>query len=235
MLRAAWRSAGNAPHRNLCQYLALTLTPFPFPIDFTDPMGLEDIRVSQDLDILGAKASLNSLRAALAAGDHKARSQLIQQAFDRRGQPFGKPVLQTDSRGKDVFNRGERVTQTRRNSDGTLARTGAATSTRELETGRSDEGTRAIGKGHVHLDVTGKDISKFSDIDYKAATEGKIIYKVNESNPSQVLRLTPQTNLNDAPTVKPVDPKLIENLIKGTKDKLQDVGNAENGFNPKPR
>ena len=129
------------------------------PEDHTDPMGLEDIQISEEMDRLGAQASLNSLRAALAAGDHIARMQLVQAAI--HGSNQGRPVLQ------NRFYTGEMKTESRREPTGELARKGSGFTTNLLEgKAKADPGYKALAPGHVHLDVTGKpnegsDFSKY--------------------------------------------------------------------------
>jgi RHS repeat-associated protein len=201
------------------------------PVDFTDPMGLEDIAISRDLDKLGVQASINSLRAAIAAKDGMGRSQLIQQ---RVNGGLNKPVLQ------NKINVGEKKTETRRDSNGHFLN-GAATRSVMEEGGKPDTGFGEIGRGHVHMNLSGNGEAKFSDRDIKLATgdssngtRGEPVWRVDESNPGQVYRLTPQTNPGEAPTINKIDVNQFDpSILKGIQEAQKDSANAEHGINPK--
>jgi hypothetical protein len=163
-------------------------------------MGLEDVEISRDADFLGALASFNSLNAARHADDRDGRSQVVQQGPAQSG----KLSLQAK------INLGEVIkTETRREADGSPARTGAATHSHKLEKGVADKEYKAYGKGHVHRDVTANENPNFSIYDRAEAVKQRVVWKVNESNPNQVLRYTPQKNSHDEPTVREVADEIV--------------------------
>jgi RHS repeat-associated protein len=183
------------------------------PIDFTDPMGLDDIAISGEMDRLGAQASYNSLQAAEAAfkqsGRWAGQSQLIQHRVDASGRPSGRPELQ------QKLNEGKPKTETRRDADGRPARTGSAFHSSMEEGGRADPGYKEDARGHVHLDKVGLGTRDWSPQDKdlargdpKTARQGEPVYRIDQSDPGKVLRLTPQTNPNQAPTTRLVTPLL---------------------------
>lgn len=70
-----------------------------------------------------------------------------------------------------------------------------------------DNGSNPAGVGHAHMDQTGKADSNFSDADRETARDsadrpGIPVYKLNESNPTRVYRLTPQVDYRDEPTIR---------------------------------
>lgn len=162
------------------------------PINRNDPFGLIDREISRELDKLGIQASKNSLEAAKNAGDGVGRSQAIQEKD-------GKLSL------NDKIAKGSNETVVKfvggRWKEYTLQKEKAA----------FDQGTKAAGVGHAHMDKTGKANPNFSDADKNTARgsagqPGIPVYKVNESNPNQILRLTPQVDYRDEPTSRPVSP-----------------------------
>ena len=83
------------------------------------------------------------------------------------------------------------------------------TVTTQKEEAPVDPGHTPVGVGHAHMDKTGKADPGFSKADKDTARGSKgepgiPVYKVNESNPSQILRLTPQVDYRDEPTIRPV-------------------------------
>lgn len=74
-----------------------------------------------------------------------------------------------------------------------------------------DAGHEAAGVGHVHQDTSIKADKRFSATDVGTAqgskgVPGLPVYKVNESNPSIVIRLTPQVDYHDTPTERVISP-----------------------------
>jgi RHS repeat-associated protein len=157
------------------------------PVNRSDPFGLVDIDISPQLDALGIKASDNSLAAAK---DGYPRSQLIQSTNGQLS--LQNKINQAVAVKQQQFNR-------------------LAPSVMMEERAKPDEGSTAAGKGHVHMDKTGRPApsdSDFSKKDYaeargdaKKGLIGLPIYKVNQSDPSRVDRLTPQKDPNDKPTI----------------------------------
>jgi RHS repeat-associated protein len=162
------------------------------PVNKSDPFGLEDQAISRELDRLGSEASRNSLKEALRGKDGKERSQLVQKKE-------GKLSLQ------DKFNKGEDVEK--RKHEGGRWKTVIESQKAEA---KADPGYEPAAVGHVHMDKTGTPkhhSPKFSeDIDKPLARSGMPVYKVNESDPGHVYRLTPQVNPDDEPTIRLVRP-----------------------------
>ena len=163
------------------------------PVNRSDPFGLIDRDIDRELDRKGVEASLNSLKAVQEAKDGAARSQAIQEKD-------GKLSLGKITKGKtddEVIKRS--------------APGGFRTYHLQKEGAIVDKGSNAAGVGHVHMDKTAKADPNFSDADYgtargSAGHPGTPVYKVNESNPSRILRLTPQADYRDEPTIRPVSP-----------------------------
>ncbi|MEY2482620.1 MAG: hypothetical protein QOK24_1148 [Verrucomicrobiota bacterium] len=156
------------------------------PVNRNDPFGFEDILISAALDNLGIQASLNSLSASLAAKDGTDRSQLVQEKGGNLSlqQRFNVGVLKEEKVG--VMGR----FQTRLS---------------QQETAQVDTGHTEKGVGHVHMNKTGQPRphdSEFSKDDRAQARAGTPVYKVNESDPNRIDRLTPQTNAKDPLTIK---------------------------------
>lgn len=165
------------------------------PIDFTDPMGLEDIYISAAMDRLGIQASLNSRAASMNAGDGHDRSQLIQ----AKG---GHLSLQNKFwAGQD---------QRTHKFEGGRWKTYVVG---QRENAYADKGHTTKGVGHVHMDKTGQPAphgpewtigpnSDMSTAQGSAGQPGQPVYKVLESNANTVYRLTPQKDTRDTPTEK---------------------------------
>ena len=158
------------------------------PVNRNDPTGLIDREIDKEVDKLGKDASLNSLQEAKKDGI--GRSQAIQEKDGKR------------SLGS-IFGKGERVVE-QKLIGGRLQKI-----TTQKEGAPIDPEHKGLGVGHAHMDKTGKADPGFSDADYDTArgskdNPGKPVYKVNESNPSQILRLTPQVDYHDEPTIRPV-------------------------------
>jgi len=158
----------------------------------SDPFGLIDKDIDKDLDQKGIEASQNSLKAAKDAGDHIGRSQVVQEKDGQRslGSKFGKG--ETSVEQKMINGRLQPITT-------------------QKEKAPVDDGHKAVAVGHAHMDATGKADPRFSGADIARARgsvtdPGIPVYKVNESNPSQILRLTPQVDYRDEPTIRPVSP-----------------------------
>ena len=156
------------------------------PVNRSDPFGFEDIPISLQLDNLGIQASLNSLSASLGAKDGLDRSQLVQQQN-------GHLSLQ------QKFNVGV-TKETKAFVHGRFQ-----TKISQQETAKTDKGHTEKAVGHVHMDKTGEPhphSPEFSGDDRAQARAGTPVYKVNESDPNRVDRLTPQTNQKDPLTIK---------------------------------
>jgi RHS repeat-associated protein len=157
------------------------------PVNKNDPFGLEPIEISIRLDQLGIQASDNSLRAS---SDGYPRSQVIQQTN-------GQLSLQ------NKINEGVPVKVPGYGS--------VVPKVMMEEKAEPDKGSTLAGIGHAHMDQTGrpaKSESSFSKKDYAAATGDKKkgligvpIYKVNQSDPTRVDRLTPEKTPGDKPTI----------------------------------
>ncbi len=177
------------------------------PVDNVDPMGLEDIYVSPEMDRLRVQASLQSRAASIAAHDGLDRSQVIQEKGGHL------------SLGK-TFWTGE--TETTHKFEGGRWRTYVS----QRETAYADEGHAAKGIGHVHMDKTGKPAphdpawSRTDEATARGSKDhaGRPVYKVLESDPTKVERLTPQTNLKDAPTTKVINAQQFQFQIQKGKD-----------------
>jgi hypothetical protein len=83
--------------------------------------------------------------------------------------------------------------------------------TTQKEKVEADPGHKPVAVGHAHMDVTGKADPNFTEADYveaqgSATKAGIPVSKVNESNPGQILRLTPQVDYHDLPTIRSVSP-----------------------------
>jgi hypothetical protein len=144
------------------------------PVDRSDPMGLADIAVSSELELYGVMAAINSYRAVHAARDGLGRAQLV----IARGTHFQLGAKSTAEIKPEtpIF--------------GKLSK-GAY----QTESYGASELAGAKAVGHVHTDVTGrpgKTISVFSQDDQITTQRGTVVYKINESDPSQVQRLAPQ-------------------------------------------
>jgi RHS repeat-associated protein len=159
------------------------------PVNRSDPSGLIDRNIPSELDKKGVEASQNCLKAAIAAGDHTGRSQGIQEKDgkfslnNKISKGINQIIKKFESRFKDYILQKERA--------------------------EYDEGYNPAGVGHVHMDKTGKADTAFSDADKSTARgsaghPGIPVYKINESNPNQVLRLTPQVDYRDEPVARPV-------------------------------
>lgn len=158
------------------------------PINRSDPFGLIDREIDKDLDKKGVDASKNSLEEAKK--DSIGRSQAVQEKDGKRSlaSKFGKCEKTVEK--KLIGGRLQPVTT-------------------QKEKAPVDAGHKPVAVGHAHMDKTGKADPNFSGADYDtargSATEPGIpVYKVNESNPSQILRLTPQVDYHDEPTIRPV-------------------------------
>jgi RHS repeat-associated protein len=165
------------------------------PVNKSDPLGLIDREIDQQIDGLGAQASRNSLQESLKHKDGTDRQQLVQEKDGRRS------LQQRFTAGKE---------EKRREIDmkGTIK---FRTRTYRVERSKPDEGHKVVAVGHVHMDKTGKppSDSAFSTLDYDKARgsrdePGIPVYKVNESNPAVILRLTPQVDYHDEPTIRPI-------------------------------
>jgi RHS repeat-associated protein len=162
------------------------------PVNRNDPFGLIDRDIDKDLDKKGIEASQNSLKAAKDAGDHTGRSQAVQEKDGKRSlaSKIAKGSPKTEKRM--IGGRMQTVTT-------------------QTEETRPDPGHTPVGVGHAHMDKTGKGDPDFSKADRDTARGSKgepgiPVYKVNESNPSQILRLTPQVDYHDEPTIRAVSP-----------------------------
>jgi RHS repeat-associated protein len=160
------------------------------PVNRSDPFGLIDREIDKDLDKKGVEASQNALKAAKDAGDHAGRSQAVQEKDGKRSlaSKIAKGSPKTEKRM--IGGRMQTVTT-------------------QTEEAPVDPGHTPVGVGHVHMDKTGKGDPNFSKADKDTARGSKgepgiPVYKVNESNPSQILRLTPQVDYHDEPTIRPV-------------------------------
>jgi RHS repeat-associated protein len=160
------------------------------PVNRSDPFGLIDRDIDKDLDKRGVEASQNSLKEAKA--DSIGRSQVVQEKDGQRslGSKFGKG--ETSVEQKMVNGRLQPITT-------------------QKEKAPVDDGHKAVAVGHAHMDATGKAETRFSGADIarakgSATDPGIPVYKVNESNPSVILRLTPQINYRDEPTIRQVSP-----------------------------
>jgi RHS repeat-associated protein len=162
------------------------------PVNRSDPFGLIDRDIDRELDKKGVEASQNSLNAANVAGDHTGRSQGIQEKDGKYS--LNDKIVKGANETVKKFEGG-------RFKEYTL----------QKEKAEYDKGTNPAGVGHAHMDKTGKADPSFSDADKNTARgsaghPGIPVYKVNESNPSQILRLTPQIDYRDEPTIRPVSP-----------------------------
>jgi RHS repeat-associated protein len=173
------------------------------PMDFTDPMGLDDIYISPEMDRLGVQASLNARAASIAARDGIDRSQVIQEKGGHLS------LAKTFGTGEN---------ETSHKFEGGRWRTYVS----QKETAYADEGHAAKGIGHVHMDKTGQPAPHdpaWSKTD-KATAQGskdhvgRAVYKVLESDPTKVERLTPQTNPKDAPTTKTLNAQQFQFQIQ---------------------
>ncbi len=155
------------------------------PVNRADPFGLIDIKIDRELDKLGGQASLNSLKEA-ANGAPAGVSQAVQEKNGKLslGSTFGKSEIVTEK--QLIGGRLQTVTTLK-------------------ETAKSDEGHKVVAVGHVHQDKSIHAGPGFTKTDYKTAQgseghPGQPVYKVNESNPSVIIRLTPQVDYHDTPT-----------------------------------
>jgi RHS repeat-associated protein len=163
------------------------------PVNRSDPTGLIDREIDKDLDKKGAEASRNSLAAALQAKDKTSRSQ----AVEEKG---GKLSLGKITKGKT--------------DEAVIKRPvpgGFKNYHLQKEGAIVTRGTNPVAVGHAHLDDSAKADPEFSEADKQTARgsaehPGIPVYKVNESNPSRILRRTPQVDYRDEPTVRPVSP-----------------------------
>ena len=160
------------------------------PVNRSDPFGLIDREIDRELDKLGSQASLNSLKEA--KNDTVGRSQAVQEKDGQRSL-------------SSKFGKGERTVEQK------LIGGRLQPVTTQKEKAPVDDGHKAVAVGHVHKDVTGKAETRFSQADIDTAKGSKAepgipVYKVNESNPSQILRLTPQVDYRDEPTIRLVSP-----------------------------
>jgi RHS repeat-associated protein len=155
------------------------------PVYNADPYGLIDREIDPQVDKLGVQASLNSLKQA-ANGAPAGVSQAVQQkdGMLSLGSQFGKSEIVTEK--KLIGGRLQTVTTLK-------------------ETAKSDPEHQVVAVGHVHQDKSIHAGPEFSATDYGTAQgseghPGKPVYKVNESNPSVIIRLTPQVDYHDTPT-----------------------------------
>jgi RHS repeat-associated protein len=185
--------AGTAPEAFTTSEMNLYRYCGDDPVNRNDPFGLIDREISRELDKKGAEASQNSLEAAKKAGDGVGRSQAIQEKN-------GKLSLGRITKGK--------------NGDEIIKKSvpgGFRSYLLQKEGAVVDKGSNPAGVGHVHMDKTGKADPNFSDTDRDTARgsadrAGIPVYKVNESNPNQIHRLTPQVDYRDEPTIRLVSP-----------------------------
>jgi len=183
--QTAFYPAGQAPATFNASELDLYRYCHNDPVNKSDPTGLIDREIDPQMDKLGAQASLNSLKQA-ANGAPAGVSQAVQEKDGKLSlaSTFGKSQIVTE---KQMIN-------------GRLQ-----TVTTLKETAKSDEGHKAVAVGHVHQDKSVHAGPGFSGTDYKTAQgseghPGQPVYKVNESNPSVIIRLTPQVDYHDTPT-----------------------------------
>jgi RHS repeat-associated protein len=160
------------------------------PVNRVDPFGLVDRKIDPEVDKLGVQASKNSLNEAKK--DTDGRSQAVQEKDGKLslGSKFGKGTVTTETRL--IGGRMQTVTTLK-------------------EEAPVDPGHTPVGVGHVHKDKTGKAEPRFSKADIDTARGSKTqpgipVYKINESNPSRVIRLTPQVDYRDEPTERVVSP-----------------------------
>jgi hypothetical protein len=171
------------------------------PIDFVDPMGLEDIPISRERDIRMWQASMNSLEHAQhSALDRNGK----QSSFSQYSLPDGKGHWHLENR----FNEST-ATWVKRD-----ATSGQNHSLVNVEGGERRPINADIG--HVHMDVTGHDQSNFSIgkvSDYHTAEQGTPVAKVNQSSSNAVTRLTPQTD-GAKPQIREIKPPTAAELKK---------------------
>ncbi len=176
----------------------------------SDPMGLVDIDVPRAWDVMLWAASQNSRNQSLARRDGNASSQVLQGIRGKDGSishvslqnkiNIGRPEWEPREEGYRGSGQTHRLI--------------------EHEFGLADDGHVVLGKGHVHMNVTGKDTPGFSKgikSDYaEAAGKSRIIAKTNESDlksdPNRVTRLTPQTDRSLAPQERVIKPPTAEEL-----------------------
>src|SRR2546423_3687681 len=177
------------------------------PVDMTDPMGLEDIPVSDELNRLGIQASLNSRRSfvehpGLGSGS---RGQLIQENIATHRLSLQNKIVQ--GYVEDVY---KRVT-------GSFIPRLAGH--KVLEAFLPDRGYRSRGFGHAHDDKRGAS-PKSSGEDWAVARGtvaaggqkpelGNPVWTALTSNATAVNRLTPQTVPGQKPTERPFSTKGI--------------------------
>lgn len=155
------------------------------------------------MNLRGRDAALNSLHEAIRRGDGQNLSQLVQRPVS------GGPL----SVQKGVFNKAVEGTELKF-QDGRLKRVVVT-----RESAQASPGNRAEFTGHAHLDVTGKDVhgrpapssSEASKDDRKAG----LGFRVNESNPNVIYRMTPQVE-GGQPVERKLDPKTMEPILQKT-------------------
>lgn len=150
-----------------------------------------DVKIDPKLDKLSVQASLNSLKEA-ANGAPAGVSQAIQEKDGKLSlaSTYGKNEIVVEK--EMIGGRLQKVTTLK-------------------ESARSDEGHKVVAVGHVHQDSSVHAGPGFTKTDYATAQgseghPGQPVYKVNESNPSVVIRLTPQVDYHDAPVPRVVSP-----------------------------
>jgi RHS repeat-associated protein len=184
-----------------------------------DPLGLEDIAISREMDLAIWRACQNSLKAGPPPGANgkpsgEGRMQGIEGTKQKNG-AITNMSEQKDSAGRPKFAESlAPKTESRRESgdrrfSGNLSPTGAHLRTVAEEKAQASSGKVIPAAGHAHFDVTGNQSPDFSQRDWASARKGQIIGKVNESNPGKVTRLTPQTDGSE-PKEKTIEPPKVD-------------------------
>jgi RHS repeat-associated protein len=156
----------------------------------TDPMGLTDIYVDPEWDRLARIGG----GISLSQGSTDGKTRMIIVEISRESH---KARLKPQSAIA-----GEAKTTSRREADGSLARTGSGFTTNRTESAKPSPGYDSIGPTHGHLTQSGKpypDSPDWSKPDRATARTGQIVWKINEDKPGELRRLTPQKEPGLAP------------------------------------
>ena len=177
------------------------------PVDRSDPMGLEDIAISSELDRLGIQASVNSRQSFI---DHPAglgsRGQLIQANNNTHSLSLQSSVIQGYVVPVYGPGRGSHIQR--------------IIGHKVIEYTPADKGFSAKGFGHAHDDLN-RASPKFSQEDWAAApgktakngkpgVVGKPVWKMLTSDPNSVIRLTPQTVPGQRPAERPLSARAVQ-------------------------
>ena len=203
----------------------------------SDPMGLTDIDIPDEVVQKMFEASRNSIAESASHKDGLGRGQLVQHKVDGKGHAIGKHVLQ------NTFEKAKVVAKQREEYQ--KYHTGEPHRYVMQEGGdkgyKADPGNKMDGIGHGHQDVTGKPLgeAKFSPEDKATARgdahhDGTPVGRIDESNPKMFHLLIPQVEHTES-REKTFDASKLESKLPTRYDALRSIVDPETPVSPRMR